>query len=375
MGKLELIATCTFGLEGILKEEIVNLGFCDIAASNGRVEFSGDSDAIAISNIWLRTADRVLLKIAKFNAVTFDELFEKTKSCPWEEWITVKARFPVAKATSVKSTLYSKSDCQRIVKKAIVERLKRKYKTDWFEETGEQYPIFVNILKDEVTLSIDTSGSGLNKRGYRAKGNEAPLKETLAAAIVYMSNWKGDRSLADPFCGSGTILIEAAMMAKNIAPGLSRTFASETWRGDFKTLYKEIREKALHQINDSQFRLLGSDIDKRAVNIANENAKLAKVDELIAFQKLDIADFSSSKKYGSIITNPPYGERLSTKREVEKLYATMGKTFAKLDSWSYFVLTGHLDFERHFGKKATKNRKLYNGNILTYLYQFYAKNN
>ena len=372
MKKLELIATCTFGLEGILKEEIVKLGFEDIVTSNGRVEFSGGEDAIAIANLWLRTADRVLVKIGKFNATTFDELFEKTKSCSWEQWITKDGRFPVAKATSVKSKLFSKSDCQSIVKKAIVERLKQKYKINWFEESGENYPVFVNILKDEVTLSIDSSGVGLHKRGYRATGNEAPLKETLAAAIVFLSHWKSERQLADPFCGSGTLLIEAALMGKNIAPGINRTFSSETWNGQMKRCYSKTREAAKEMIERDEFRLLGSDIDRHSIQLAMENAKLAGVDDVIAFQKLDVSEFSSSKRAGTIITNPPYGERLSTKREVEELYRTMGKTFEKLDDWSYFILTGHLNFERYFGKRATKNRKLYNGNILTYLYQYYG---
>lgn len=372
MKRLELIATCTFGLEGILKDEVVKLGFEDIVTSNGRVEFSGGEDAIAIANLWLRTADRVLVKIGKFNATTFDELFEKTKACSWEQWITKDGRFPVAKATSVKSKLFSKSDCQSIVKKAIVERLKQKYKINWFEESGENYPVFVNILKDEVTLSIDSSGVGLHKRGYRAKGNEAPLKETLAAAIVFLSHWKPERQLADPFCGSGTLLIEAALMGKNIAPGINRTFSSETWNGQMKRSYSSIREEAKDMIEKDEFRLLGSDIDRHSIQLAMENAKLAGVDDVIAFQKLDVSEFSSSKRVGTIITNPPYGERLSTKKEVEELYQTMGKTFEKLDDWSYFILTGHLNFERYFGRRATKNRKLYNGNILTYLYQYYG---
>lgn len=372
MKKLELIATCTFGLEGILKEEVVKLGFEDIVTSNGRVEFSGGEDAIAIANLWLRTADRVLVKIGKFHATTFDELFEKTKACSWEQWITKDGRFPVAKATSVKSKLFSKSDCQSIVKKAIVERLKQKYKMNWFDESGENYPVFVNILKDEVTLSIDSSGVGLHKRGYRAKGNEAPLKETLAAAIVFLSHWKSERPLADPFCGSGTLLIEAALMGKNIAPGINRTFASETWNGQMKKVYLNARKEAKEMIEKGEFRLLGSDIDRHSIQLAMANAKLAGVDDVIAFQKLDVSEFSSSKRAGTIITNPPYGERLSTKREVEQLYRTMGKTFEKLDNWSYFILTGHLNFERYFGKRATKNRKLYNGNILTYLYQYYG---
>ncbi|MPW25050.1 methyltransferase [Alkalibaculum sp. M08DMB] len=373
MKNIELIATCTFGLEGILKEELKKLGYEDLITTDGRVEFKTDLKGIAISNIWLRTADRVLVKIAKFKATTFDELFEKTKACDWEKWITKDARFPVAKATSVKSKLFSKSDCQSIVKKAIVEKLKKKHNINWFEETGEEYPIFVNILKDEVTLSIDSSGTGLHKRGYRAKGNEAPLKETLAAAMVMMSRWTPDRILADPFCGSGTILIEAAMMGKNIPPGLNRSFNSQGWSAELKKAYTSVIQEAKEGINQKEFRILGSDIDSKAVSIAMSNAKIAQVDDVISFQKLDVFEFSSSKKYGIIITNPPYGERLSTKEDVEDLYKIMGKVFTKLENWSYFVLTGHLDFERYFGTRATKNRKLYNGNILTYLYQYYGK--
>ncbi|MFZ7121408.1 MAG: THUMP domain-containing class I SAM-dependent RNA methyltransferase [Eubacteriaceae bacterium] len=373
MERINIIATCTFGLEGILKDEVCKLGINDINVKNGRVEYEGDVNILAKSNIWLRTADRILIKIAEFDAVTFDELFEKTKECNWERWITKEGAFPVAKATSVKSKLFSKSDCQKIVKKAVVEKMKKKYKLKWFEETGESYPIYVNILKDKVTLSIDSSGIGLHKRGYRVKGNEAPLKETLAAAMIFLSKWDVSRILADPFCGSGTILIEAAQIGKNIAPGLNRSFISENWSSNYKKTYKLIKQDARDQINDKEFRILGSDIDKRSVVLAMGNAQTAEVSEYISFQKLDVSKFSSNKKYGVIITNPPYGERLSSKKEVEKLYKVMGKTFSQLDYWSYFILTGHLSFEKYFGKRATKNRKLYNGNILTYLYQYYGK--
>lgn len=372
MDKIIIIATCTFGLEGILKDEIKNLGYENIVTENGKVEFPGTIKDVAICNIWLRTADRILIKIASFNATSFDELFENTKALPWEHWISIDARFPIAKATSVKSTLFSKSDCQKIVKKSIVERLKKKYNTQWFNETGELVPVFVNILKDKVTLSIDTSGVGLHKRGYRTMSNDAPLKETLAAALVYLSKWNYARPFADPFCGSGTIVIEAALIGKNIPPGINREFASQYWH-NCKDIYKTVREESKGKINNDVFRLLGSDIDKNAISLSNENARRAGIEDVVAFQKLKAEDFSSSSKGGVIITNPPYGERLSSKKEVESLYKDMGKTFSKLDSWSFFILSGHLNFERYFGKKSTKNRKLYNGNILTYLYQYYGK--
>ncbi|MFZ7133572.1 MAG: THUMP domain-containing class I SAM-dependent RNA methyltransferase [Eubacteriales bacterium] len=372
MKKIDIIATCTFGLESILKEELIKLGYCNMITQNGKIEFKGSIFDVARCNLWLRTADRVLIKIGNFTAVTFDELFEKTKACSWEEWISKKAQFPIAKATSVKSTLFSKSDCQSIVKKAIVEKLKNKYKVQWFDETEEQVPVFVSILKDQVTLSIDTTGIGLHKRGYRIKSNEAPLKETLAAALVYLSKWEISRPFADPFCGSGTIVIEAAMIGKNLAPGLNRNFISEQWNESIKA-YEKAREEAQTQINQERFRLLGSDMDKRAVVLSKDNARQAGVEDVVAFQKLNVEDFGSGNKYGVIITNPPYGERLLSKREVENLYRVMGKVFSGLDYWSYFILTGHLNFEQYFGKKATKNRKLYNGNILTYLYQYYGK--
>lgn len=371
MERLNITATCTFGLEGILKEELLNLGYDDVTAQNGKVEISGTMEDVARCNIWLRTADRVLIKIAEFQATTFDELFEKTKECQWERWISKSSQFPVAKATSVKSVLFSKSDCQSIVKKAVVEKLKKFYKIDWFEETGTLVPIHVNILKNMVTLSIDTTGMGLHKRGYRLKSNEAPIKETLAAAMVYLSKWDVTRQFADPFCGSGTIAIEAAMIGKNMAPGVNREFISETWDNN-RYMYKRIKELAHEQEKEDEFIVFASDIDNKTISIAVDNAIRAGVKDEVQYKARDIKDFESQSKYGVIITNPPYGERLSTKKEVERLYAVMGRTFAKLEQWSYFILSGHLNFEKYFGKKSNKNRKLYNGNLITYLYQYYG---
>lgn len=373
MSKIELIATSAFGIESVVKQEIINLGYKNLKTEDGRITFEADEKAIARCNMWLRSADRVLLKIGQFKAESFEELFEKTKALRWENWIPKTGRFPVSKATSVKSKLFSKSDCQAIVKKAIVERLKETYRTKWFEESGANYPIYVNILKDRVTLSIDTSGSGLHKRGYREYANEAPLKETLAAALVQLSRWSPNRILADPLCGSGTILIEAAMIGNNIAPGLNRDFISEKWDNILpKKIWSNIREEAKENIHTNDFRLLGSDIDAKALKQARINAKLAGVDNLISFQKLSMQEFSSHKRYGVIITNPPYGERLSTNKEVEQLYIDMGNVFNKLKDWSYFILTGHLEFQKYFGHKANKNRKLYNGRLLTYFYQYYG---
>ncbi|MCR1898975.1 class I SAM-dependent RNA methyltransferase [Irregularibacter muris] len=373
MSKIELVATSTFGLESIVAQEIKDLGYEDVQIENGRVTFVADEAAIPKANYWLRTADRVFVKMGEFKALSFEELFEKTKSLPWEDWIPEDGKFPIYKAKSVKSKLFSLSDCQSIVKKAVVEKLKEKHKIQWFEESGAEYPIQVAILKDVVTLLIDTSGEGLHKRGYRAHGNEAPIKETLAAALILLSRWKPSRELADPLCGSGTILIEAAMIGRNIAPGLQRHFVSESWNRVPKELWKQAKVEAMKAIDvDSDFRLLGSDIDPKALRQARQNAEMAGVDDCVYFQKLSVEEFKSRKKYGVIITNPPYGERLGEKKEVEDLYRMMGKAFRDLDSWSYFIITAHQDFEKLFGKKSDKNRKLYNGRLLTYLYQYFG---
>lgn len=370
--KINLIATAAFGIESVVKDEIKKLGYEITEVENGKIRFTGPLEAIPRSNLWLRCADRVLLEIGRFKAVTFDELFEKTKALPWENFIPEDGEFPAAKITSVKSTLFSKSDGQRIVKKAVVERLKSKYHVDWFSENRGKYPIHIQILKDEVTLSIDTSGSGLNKRGYRQYGNEAPLKETISAALVYLSRWKPDRFFLDPLCGSGTIVIEAALIGKNIAPGLKREFVSESWDFIPKALWENARKEAEEAINDKEFLILGSDVDPDALKQARINAELAGVTDHVAFQKLAVQSVETKKKYGVIITNPPYGERIGEEKEVQQLYRDMGKIFRGLDSWSYFVITGYERFEKYFGEPSTKNRKLYNGDIKTHFYQYYG---
>lgn len=369
--KYNLIATATFGIEAIVAQELRNLGYENLKIENGRVEFQGTEEDIIKCNLWLRAADRVLIKVNEFKAESFEELFQGTLAYKWGELIPKNGKMHV-NGKSIKSKLFSVPDCQAIVKKAIVEAMKRKYKTDWFEENGPLYKIEVGILKDIVTLTIDTSGPGLHKRGYRELAGEAPLKETLAAAMVMLSRWEPSRVLADPFCGSGTIAIEAAMIGKNIAPGLKRNFASEDWPSISPKLWEEERNAAKLSINDSDFRILASDINGKLLSTARENAEKAGVGELIAFQKLDVAEFKSKKKYGCIISNPPYGERIGELKEVERLYREIGKVFGELDSWSFFILTSHLDFQKLFGKKATKNRKLYNGRIQCYFYEYFG---
>lgn len=369
-----IIATAAFGLESELAYEIKKLGYEDIKIDNGKVEFKGDELAIARCNINLRTADRVLLKVGEFKAETFTELFDNTKSLPWEKYLPKDANFPVAKAKSIKSKLFSLSDCQAIVKKAVVERMKQKYNTAWFEETGEMYSIQVALLKDIVVLTIDTSGVALHKRGYRKLNNEAPLKETLAAGLVLLSRWKSDRQFIDPLCGSGTIPIEAAMIGLNMAPGINREFISEKWDIIPKKSWDIAREEAYDVIvKDADFKILGSDIDGEVLRYARHNAEQFKLDKYLAFQKLPVSELKSSKNNGYIICNPPYGERIGEKREVEMLYKEMGNAFLNMDTWSYFILTSHAEFQKLFGKKSDKNRKLYNGKIMCYYYQYINK--
>ncbi|KPU43051.1 ribosomal RNA large subunit methyltransferase K/L [Oxobacter pfennigii] len=373
MKQFELIATSAFGLESVLAEEIKKLGYEDIKVENGRVEFKGDEGAIARCNLWLRTADRVLIKVGEFEALSFEELFEKTKALTWPDYIPVNANFPVAKAKSVKSKLFSLSDSQAIVKKAVVESMKKKYNREWFEETGPMYSIQVSILKDVATLTIDTSGVALHKRGYRKLNNEAPIKETLAAGMVLLSRWKSDRQLIDPMCGSATIPIEAAMIGLNMAPGSRRNFECENWPIIQSGVWKTAREEAMDLFNyESEFKILGSDIDGQVLRNARHNVDHFGLSDYIYFQKLSVSELKSSKKYGYIISNPPYGERLGEKREVEELYKTMGRVFNNLEDWSYYILTAHSDFQKLFGKKADKNRKLYNGRLLCYYYQYFG---
>lgn len=372
MSQYEYVAPCHFGMEAILKKEIIDLGYSITTVEDGRVTFSGDEEAICRGNIFLRTTERVLLKVAKFKAETYEELFEKTKALPWENFIPEDGKFWVAKANSIKSKLFSPSDIQSIMKKAIVERLKQKYKISWFEETGSSYPIRVTFLKDEVTIGIDTSGESLHKRGYRKLSSIAPITETLAAALILLTPWNKDRILVDPFCGSGTIPIEAAMIGAKIAPGLNRTFISEAWTEFLpkKAWYHAIEEANSQIRNDVEMNIQGYDIDGEIIKAARENARLAGVDSFIHFQQRAVKELRNPKKYGFIITNPPYGERLENKEDMPNLYKEMGKTFEELDSWSYCLITGYEDAEKYLGKKATKNRKIYNGMIKTYFYQY-----
>lgn len=364
-----LIATTTFGIEAITAKELKNLGYEDLKLENGKVEFQGDEMDIAISNIWLRTADRVLIKVAEFKATSFEELFNGTEAVDWGKYIPQNG-FMHVNGKSVKSTLYSVPDCQSIVKKAIVKSMQRTYNTTWFPEDGPKYKIEVAILKDVVTLTIDTSGPGLHKRGYRENSGEAPLKETLAASMVLLSKWKEDRLLVDPFCGSGTVLIEAALIGANMAPGLYRSFVCETWPSMDKEVFEQVREGAEKSIKKPEMQLLGFDINDWVLKTARRNAEKAKVREYIDFQKLDFNDFSSKKKYGYIITNPPYGERIGEKSAVESLNRRMGKVKKDLDTWDFNILTAAEGFQNLFGRKATKNRKLYNGRLLCYYYQY-----
>lgn len=368
----ELIAPCHFGMEAVLKREITDLGYEVSAVDNGKVTFVGDAEGICRANLFLRTTERILLKVAEFKAQTFDELFENVKAVRWDEFIPKDGKFWVAKASSVNSKLFSPSDIQRIVKKAMVESLKGVYHTDWFEENGAEYPLRISILKDVVTVGLDTTGVSLHKRGYRKYTAPAPLTETLAAAILLLSPWKGERMLIDPFCGSGTIPIEAAMIAKNIAPGLNRDFISEKWLNLIpQKEWYEVAEEAEDLINhDAEINIQGYDIDGEALKMARANAALAGVDKHIHFQQRDIINFSSPKKYGFVISNPPYGERLSTKDEMEILYRTIGNIINENETWSFFLLSGYENAQKAIGKKATKNRKIYNGMMKTYLYQY-----
>lgn len=370
MQKFNLIATSAFGIESIVKEELTKLGFNDFKTENGRINFLGTERDIIECNLWLRTSDRILIKMAEFPAETFDDLFDGVYDLNWSDFLPVDAKIHVT-GKSVKSILHSVPNCQAIVKKAIVENLKKKYRVNWFEENGALYKIEVSILKDIATISIDTSGASLHKRGYRTDAGDAPLKETLAAAMVYLSHWTPERTLSDPFCGSATIGIEAGLMAKNIAPGINRRFVSEEWDWIPKKLWQEEREIARNSIKDIEFKILCSDLDFRVLNKARENIKNAGLENFVYIQKLPMEDFRSKKKCGCIVTNPPYGERLGEQKEVRLLYERMGETFSQLNSWDYYILTSDEEFESSFRKQASKKRKLYNGNIKCNLYQYF----
>ena len=372
MNTYELIAPCHFGLEAVLKREIYDLGYEIISVEDGKVTFEGDAEAICRANINLRTAERVLLKVGQFKACTFTELFDQTKELPWEEFIPVDGKFWVTKANSVNSKLFSSSDIQSIVKKAIVEKLKGEYQVGWFKEEGSDYPLRVTIIKDIVTISIDTTGNSLHKRGYRPAAGKAPISESLAAALIMLTPWRKERIFVDPFCGSGTFPIEAAMMAANIAPGLNREFTAENWANIIpKEEWQGAKEEARDAINmDIETDIQGFDIDEEVIRIARQNAKNAGVEKLIHFQKRDVKELSNGHKYGFIVTNPPYGERLEEKEALPALYTALGTQFAKLDSWSAYVITSYTDTEKYFGRKADKNRKIYNGMIKAYFYSF-----
>ncbi len=372
MKKFELIAPCHFGLEAVLKREIQDLGYEVSRVEDGRVTFLGDEEAVCRANVFLRTAERILIRVGSFHAESFEELFQGTRALEWENFLPENGKFWVAKAASVKSKLFSPSDIQSIMKKAIVERLKGIYRVNWFPEDGESFPIRVFLMKDEVTAALDTTGESLHKRGYRKLTAKAPIAENLAAALILLTPWKADRILVDPFCGSGTFPIEAAMMAANMAPGMNREFTAEAWGHvvEKKCWYRAMDE-AFDLVDDGvKTDIQGYDIDDSMVSIARENARLAGVDHLIHFQTRPVSRLSHPKKYGFVITNPPYGERLEDKKDLPPLYRTLGERFRLLDSWSLYLITSYENVEQDIGRKADKNRKIYNGMMKTYFYQF-----
>ena len=362
MKTYELVVPCHFGLEAVLKREIYDLGYEIGRVEDGRITFTGDEEAICRANIFLRTAERVLIQVGRFHAETFEELFQGIKALPWENYIPENGKFWVKKASSIKSKLFSPSDIQSIAKKAMVERLKQQYHKEWFPEDGAPYPVRIFLLKDEVMVTLDTSGDSLHKRGYRTLTSKAPLTETLAASLLRLTPWRPDRILVDPFCGSGTFPIEAAMIAANIAPGMNREFTAEQWTNiiDRKVWYECVKE-AQDMVNDD----ITVDIQG-----ARENAKRAGVDHLIHFQQRPVAELHHPKKYGFIVTNPPYGERLEDKADLPELYSQIGEAYRRLDAWSMYLITSYEDTERYIGRKADKNRKIYNGMLKTYFYQF-----
>ena len=372
MKTYELVVPCHFGMEAVTKREIYDLGYEITRVEDGRITFEGDAEAICRANVFLRTAERVMLLVGRFKATTFEELFQGIKALPWEEYIPQDGKFWVKKASSIKSKLFSPSDIQSIAKKAMVERLKGVYKTDWFKEDGAAYPVRIFLLKDEVMVALDTSGDSLHKRGYRLQTSKAPITETLAAALIMLTPWRKDRILVDPFCGSGTFPIEAAMMAANIAPGMNREFTAESWTNIIpKQLWYDTVQEAEDMVDkDIVVDIQGYDIDGEVLKAARENAKEAGVDHLIHFQERAVKDLRHPKKFGFIITNPPYGERLEDKDTLPPIYRDFGESFKKLDSWSAYMITSYEDTERHFGRKADKNRKIYNGMLKTYFYQF-----
>ena len=370
MGSLDLIATAAFGLEAVVSRELARLGYEDQVVEDGRVVFSGDIDAICRANLWLRSADRVMVRVGDFEARDFGELFDQVRAIAWTDWLAADSSFPV-RGKAVRSTLMSVRDCQAITKKAIVESLKSKYETEWFEESGPLYQVDVSILKDRVTVALDTSGSGLHKRGYRTRSGAAPLRETLAAALVQLSHWNPDRPLIDPFCGSGTIPIEAAMLGRDIAPGISRSFAAESWPQIGEAAWQSARQEAVDRRRPGLgHKLIGTDIDESALKQARFHAAAAGVESDVHFQRLDVGELTSNRKYGCIIANPPYGERLGDREEAEDLYRRLAAAVEPLDTWSTYVLASHPRFETVFGRRAARRRKLYNGRIECTYYQY-----
>lgn len=372
MRTFDLLVPCHFGLEAVLKREIYDLGYEITKVEDGRVTFEGDEEAICRANIFLRTAERVMIQVGRFKATTFEELFQGIKNLPWEEYIPEDGKFWVKKASSINSKLFSPSDIQSIAKKAMVERMKQKYHKEWFKEDGAAYPVRIFLLKDEVTVALDTSGDSLHKRGYRTMTSKAPLTETLAASLIMLTPWRKDRILVDPFCGSGTFPIEAAMIAANIAPGMNRDFTAEEWTNmiDRKLWYECVKEAEDMIDTTVKVDIQGYDIDGDVIKAARENAKRAGVEHMIHFQQRAVADLSHPKKYGFIITNPPYGERLEDKADLPALYTQIGQAYQRLDSWSMFLITSYTETEKYIGRKADKNRKIYNGMLKTYFYQF-----
>lgn len=372
MRTFDLLVPCHFGLEAVLKREIYDLGYEITKVEDGRVTFEGDEEAICRANIFLRTAERVMIQVGRFKATTFEELFQGIKNLPWEEYIPEDGKFWVKKASSINSKLFSPSDIQSIAKKAMVERMKQKYHKEWFKEDGAAYPVRIFLLKDEVTVALDTSGDSLHKRGYRTMTSKAPLTETLAASLIMLTPWRKDRILVDPFCGSGTFPIEAAMIAANVAPGMNRDFTAEEWTNliDRKLWYECVKEAEDMIDTTVKVDIQGYDIDGDVIKAARENAKGAGVEHMIHFQQRAVADLSHPKKYGFIITNPPYGERLEDKADLPELYTQIGQAYQRLDSWSMFLITSYTDTEKYIGRKADKNRKIYNGMLKTYFYQF-----
>lgn len=372
MRTFDLLVPCHFGLEAVLKREIYDLGYEITKVEDGRVTFEGDEEAICRANIFLRTAERVMIQVGRFKATTFEELFQGIKNLPWEEYIPEDGKFWVKKASSINSKLFSPSDIQSIAKKAMVERMKQKYHKEWFKEDGAAYPVRIFLLKDEVTVALDTSGDSLHKRGYRTMTSKAPLTETLAASLIMLTPWRKDRILVDPFCGSGTFPIEAAMIAANVAPGMNRDFTAEEWTNliDRKLWYECVKEAEDMIDTTVKVDIQGYDIDGDVIKAARENAKRAGVEHMIHFQQRAVADLSHPKKYGFIITNPPYGERLEDKADLPELYSQIGQAYQRLDSWSMFLITSYTDTEKYIGRKADKNRKIYNGMLKTYFYQF-----